>query len=320
MQKLDLRQNLETLIRILKSREIVAKVTSRQNFPGREMMDLLVDSKSGYDQASMVEANRSIFQEFGANEHYTTNNFSTLFAHATQFSSQQISGNNFLSFLPWNRFMSFHSSLITTFNLVDKLLIHNEELVDEKNSIDFNKAEERGNLTLQIIDDGNVSLHKLRTAIEAIEKLIETVYSMIEKIEDEKVEDKPEITLIDSGSDISFSIKLPKKATNIIAQILKEAWDLIVNNKSYRHKQKLSAIKDSLTQFKKIEEARSKGKIDDHTAEILKSGLTESTVRLIGTNTVNKKQLDSDTTVSNRKLLTEANKTFLLEQRNEDEQ
>lgn len=320
MQKLDLRHNLDVLMRLLKSKEIVDKLNSQQPFSGRDLMNLFIESKSGFDQASTIESNREIFEQFNAPNQYTTEIFSALFAYATQFSAQQTHTSQFLSYGPINNFFAFHNALITTFLLVDKLLIHNEDFLNQSRVIDYDRAEESGTVTLQIIDDNNVSLQKLRTVIESLEKLIDTIYLMIEKIEDEKIDEKPEVSLIDSGSDISFSIKIPKKAANIVAQILKEAWDIMLNNKTFRHKQKVKAIKDSLTQYRKIEEAREKGKIDDHTAEMLKSGLTESTIRIIGTNTVNKKLLNEKTDLSNRKLLMEANKTFLLEEHNEDEQ
>ena len=89
-------------------------------------------------------------------------------------------------------------------------MINDQSLFDEQNNFDIEKAESKGNLILQVIDDENVRLEKLIKILESSYKLIETVFEFLKLVDSEKIEEIPSISLIDSGTDINFIIKIPK--------------------------------------------------------------------------------------------------------------
>jgi hypothetical protein len=124
--------------------------------------------------------------------------------------------------------------------------------------------------------------------------------------------------MLDSGSDINLIVKIPKKAANLVAQILKEFWDIIANNKSYRHGQKLKGVEKSLSVLEKIKQAKDSGVIDAETAKVISNGIITNTESIVLKNTVTKKIMLERRDYSNRQLLLDQNKRFLLKQDNEE--
>src|SRR5690349_8949215 len=227
MNKLDLRNNLRTIIEVLKADEIIGMLTQQQPVDGFKLQQLIIESKSGYDKASIVESNKKIFDEFGAMTYYNTANFSQLMTFCGTIGTQP--KHNFLSNALINTFYSFHNSLRIVFNIVDKLLIENSNLFNEQKYFSFDEAENKGLLTLQIVSEDKITIQKIKIIFEAIDELLKTIYQLFDKIENEKFEELPQLDLIDSGSDINFIIKIPKKAANQLSQILREAFEFIFN-------------------------------------------------------------------------------------------
>lgn len=316
MQKLELRNNLNEIIKHLKSQEIVTFLNNGQIDKGN-LLKLIVDSKGGYDQAISDSEKRKVFEQFDTNKMYDTSYFSTLISFVSI--APNANRTTFLSNNTLNDFYSFHKSLLSTFRIIDNLLMTTREIFDEKNDFDIDKAENNGNLILQIVDTENVSLDKFEEIISALKKLIEIIYYLYEKVEKEKFDTYPQIAMIDSGSDINLILKIPKKAANLIAQILKEFWDIIANNKDYRHSQKLKGIENSLSVLEKIKNAKDKGVIDAETAKVISNDIIVNTETIILKNTVTKRIMLERRDYSNRQLLLDQNKRFLLTEDNKKE-
>lgn len=310
MQKLELRNNLNEIVKRLKSREIVAfleKATVDKN----HLLRLVVDSKGGYDQAMSVPEKEKVFEQFDTSQMYDTTYFSQLISVISTTGNN--SRSNFVSNNLINNFFSFHKSLISTFNLIDNLLISSREIFNEQNDFDIKDAQNKGNLILQIVNDGNVPFDKFQDIISSLESLIKTIYFFYDKVEDEIFDINASISMIDSGSDINLILKLPTKAANLIAQILKDFWDIIANNKSYRYGQKLKGIEQSLTVLEKIEIAKESGAIDAETAKVISNGIIENAEKIILKNTITKEIMLERNDYSNRQLLLDQNQRYLLE-------
>lgn len=319
MQKLDLRNNLHQLIIGLKSKEIVKILDG--NLKGDELLKLIVNSKAAYDKASTNKDMVRVFEQFNLSEIYSINIFSHIISFVSKLGQENRSRTQFLNDSSLTTFYSHHKTLIATFNIVDNLLLEDIDFFDENRSFNIHQAQDKGNLILQIIDEGNVPLDKMQSIIVHLNKLIETVYLLYDKIENENFTDKPSIIMVDSGSDINFSVKVPKKAANLIAQVIKQLWDVIVNNKSFRHNQKLKDIEGSISVMAKINEAKENGIIEPEMAEVLKKGIYENTREVILKNTLTKEIVIETTELSNRQMLLEQTKTYQLEQgKSEDEE
>ena len=315
MQKLELRNNLNEIIKRLMSREIV-DFLGNNKIDKSTLLKLIVDSKGGYDQATTDTEKEKVFEQFEAVKMYETAYFSRLISTVSTASNDNRS--TFISNTTLNDFYSFHKSLISTFNLIDNLLMSSKEIFDENNDFVIEDAQNKGNLILQIVDEGNVPLDKFQDIITALENLIERIYYLFDKVEGEKFDIHPSISMVDSGSDINLILKVPKKAANLIAQVLKEFWDIIANNKSYRHGQKLKGIEKSLTVLEKIKAAKDSGIIDAETAKVISNGIIENTETIILKNTMTKQIMLERKDYSNRQLLLDQNKRFLLENPKEE--
>jgi len=311
MQKLDLRNNLHELINGLLSNEIV-KLLDSPSLDGNNLMQHIINSKTAFDRASTNSQMEKVFEQFQLANIYSTNFITTIMHHITQNMSNKdrtvyLKNNNLVTFY------SHHRTLIATYSIVNNLLLEEVEFFSEKGDFDISVAQNSGNLILQIIDDKKVSLSKLEAIITHIKKLIETTYLLYDKIEQENFTDNPVITMIDSGSDINLSIKIPKKAANLLAQIIKQFWDVIVNNKSFRHNQKLKDVESAITIMGKIDEAQKSSKIEPEMAQLLKKGVFENTKELILNNTLTKEIVLETKELSNRQILLEQTKIYQLE-------
>lgn len=311
MQKLDLRNSLNQLIIGLKSQEIVTFL-NQTKINKNELLRLVVESKAGFDQALTDKDKARVIAEFEADKIYNTNIYSTILAHISN--APNDSRPVFFSNNQLNDLYSFQKTLISTFRLIDKLLLSNRDIFDDSNSFNPEVAERNGNLILQIVDDDNIDLSNFDIVIQSIKRLIETVYLIYDKIDNEQFDLHPKITLIDSGSDISIGIKIPEKAVNTITDILKQFWDLVVNNKFYRQGQKIKALDNSLEILLKIKKAKDEKIIDAESAEIFKKGIIENTEKIVLKNTMTKKILMEKRNSTNRNLMIEKGKLYQLGQ------
>lgn len=318
MQKLDLRNSLHDLIISLKSSEIVQLLDETQ-LSGSTLLKSIVDSKAAFDRASTDSQMEKVFNQFKLADIYSTNFFANIISVISILGASARQRSDFLNNHNLTTFYSHHKTLIATFNIVDNLLLEDIDFFDEQRNFNIAEAQDKGNLILQIIDEGNVSLDKLEDIIIHLNKLIETVYLLYDKVEGEIFSDKPSVIMIDSGSDIIFSVKVPKKAANLIAQVIKQLWDVLVNNKSFRHNQKLKDVENTISVFGKINEAKKNGTIEAEMAEVLKKGLFENTREIILKNTLTKEIVIETKELSNRQMLLDQTKIYQLGQGKEEE-
>lgn len=316
MQKLDLRNNLHQLINGLQSKEIVKLLDS--SLQGDDLLKLIVNSKAAFDKASTNAEMVKVFEQFNLSDIYSIDSYSHIISFVSKSGTENRARTQFLTDSHLTTFYSHHKTLIATFNIVDNLLLEDIDFFDENREFSILHAQDKGHLILQIIDEGNVPLDKMQEIIIHLNKLIKNIYLLYDKIEGEIFPDKPVITMVDSGSDINFSIKIPKKAANLIAQIIKQLWDVIVNNKSFRHNQKLKDIEGAISVMGKINEAKKSGIIEPEMAEVLRKGIYENTKEIILKNTLTKEIVIETTELSNRQMLLEQTKIYQLEEGNSD--
>ena len=312
MQKLELRNYLHQIILVLKSNEIVEYLSKANNINKIELVRLFVQSKGGYDNFYVDVQMKKIFEEFDADSIYNSENFSYLVSFIPTAPNE--GRNTFLSNDFVNKFYSFHRSLLNTFKLIDNILISNRDLFDENNNYDIVKAENEGNLVLQIIDNEDVSLSKINSVFESCVKLIETVYLLSDKVDNERLDQIPKVSLIDSGSDININITLPKKAALQISILLKEFWEFISTNKLYKLKKRNEALDNSLSLLKKIKEAEEAKVIEKEDAELLRKNILCNTEGIVFNNALPQRILLEAKTISNRELLMSKTQVLLLEQ------
>ena len=318
MQKLDLRNNIKKIIIVLKSEEIIKIFSGPPNkgIPRGDLLRLVIESKRGYDNTIINKDFEIIYKQFAAEAIYETDFIAQILSFIP--STPNENRNTYLTQDPVNRFYSFHTSLVSTFNLIDKVMINDNSLFDEQNNFDIEKAKSEGNLILQVIDDENIRLSKFIKIFESCYKLIEAVYEILNKLESEKIDEIPSISLIDSGTDINFIIKIPKKAADKISDLLREFWEFVVNNKGYRLKKKNEAIENSPTILRQLKEATDNKIIDEESSARLKFGILQNTENIVFNNTLPKQLLIEQKIVSNRDILLARTQVLLLEKSSED--
>ncbi len=310
MQKLDLRNNLMEVIDNLRSKQITDPLEGGTAVQSHTLLKLFIESKAGFDKAALDSQKDAIFKQFKAHEFYETGYFSQLIAFISP--SRNAGTNEYLQNLLVSRFYSFHKSLQYTFGLIDNLLFSSREFFDKDSRFDSSSLPSRGILMLQIIDDGEPTIHKVAAVVQSIEALLRTIYLFLEKVHGEKCDDPPKVVLADSGTDINITVKLPEKAAEIVASLLKEFWDLIVNGKYTRHKKNMVLVEDSIDILKKVKEAELAKVIDPESAEIWRRGIIEHTENILLNNTLTKAIIVQQTEISNRQLLLQQNRIYQI--------
>jgi len=313
MQRLDFRNQIHYLTVQLKSKQII-ELFDHEKVRGDKLMSIVIESKASYDRNSPNKRWEYMFKNFQLHELYTTEFFSGIINVLSSFGASTRPRTDFLNHQNLSTFYIRHKSLISSYNLVNEVLIDDLNFFDDQNNFDFDRAQNEGNLILEAICETNISLNNLLAIISHLDKLLEVVYFLYEKIENEVFDEPPVVSLIDSGSDINFVIKIPEKAANLIAQIIKQLWDLTVNTKSYRFNQKLKDVEQTVSVMGKINEANANGTIDSETAAVLKKGIFDNVKKLISSNTVPKQILLESKEFTSRQILLEQNKIYQIEQ------
>lgn len=237
MQKIDFVKNLETIVKKLKSHEILTQFEAGftqpvQVFNYAIINPLLFLSKSNYDQIKNETQYAEILITLNAQSIYTENNLSLL---TTILRNSQAS--NILLQPNAVALYNFHNTIIQTSNLSKKILQSKSITESLINEVD------NGVIIFQILIEGEglITIQYIKI-FTAINELIET----ISKIVNEQ-EQKSEIILLDSGSDSNIGVKSGIETAKSLFLIFKEVWDFITNFQFYKQKQKNQALLDSLT-------------------------------------------------------------------------
>ncbi|MHB1051334.1 MAG: hypothetical protein ACYC09_14745 [Bacteroidota bacterium] len=316
MQKLDLRNDIKEVLNSLRSKQITDSMDEGNQIDSRSLLQLFIESKAGFDKAVLNPQKDAIFKQLKAHNYYETGYFSQLIAFVSP--ARKVNANEYLQNLVFSRFISFHKSIQFTFDLIDSLLFTNRDIFGKDDTFDSGELPSKGILMLQIIDDGDPTINKVVTVIQSIQDLLKTIYLFLEKVHGENFEELPKVILVDSGSDINITFKLPEKAAEIVAGLLKEFWDLIVNGKYTRHKKNIDMVESSIDVLKKIKDAETSKVIDRESAEIWRRGIIENTETVLLNNTLTKAIIVQQTEISNRELLLKQSRQYQLTEGKKD--
>ena len=155
MQKLDLRNNLHSLIVGLKSKEIV-QLLDGQQLQGSQLMTHIVNSKAAFDRLSTDDQMTKVFDQFQLQTIYSTQFFSHIIRVVSNLGAPVRSRTDFLNDSHITTFYSHHKTLLATFNIVENLLLDGIDFFDDQRNFNIAQAQENGNLILQIIDENNI--------------------------------------------------------------------------------------------------------------------------------------------------------------------
>jgi len=302
MQKLDFIKNLEVIAEKLQSANIVKVFQTGFNNPTQahnygEINPLLFLSKSNHDQIKNDEKYSAILNSLNAQQIYTEGNLALL-THVFR----PVQANVIIATPNAINFFNFHKALLTALKLAK------EVLVSASLDSSFEESLNKGIIIFQIIIAGDgLETEKYIKIFTALQELIETI-SKIFKEEDQK----PEIVLLDSGSDTNTAIKAGVETAKSLFLIFKEIWDYITGFKIYQQNQKNKVLLDSLSIRaeikKKIEE---KVLTEDEGKEYMHMIKTRAD-ELIGLKVMPKQIVIETNQFENRKLLENFEGTKLL--------
>ena len=140
MQKLELRNNLNSIVKRLKSIELIKFLDATQ-VEKNQLLRIIIESKGGYDQAISEKLTKQVFELFETEKVYNTNFFSELVSFISKVPDDRKHRTQFLSNPHVNDFYSYHKSLVVSYNLIDNLLLNSKELYDSENNFNIVSAQ-----------------------------------------------------------------------------------------------------------------------------------------------------------------------------------
>lgn len=315
MQKIVLRQNLKNLIDNTKSNVIISffeNVNDKKTGYSNDLLSIVVESKSGFDQSILDEKQNKILSQFDAHKYYSTDFYSSIIRF--------ISLNNMThtkNYLQKSRaiteFYTYHNTLLTSFKLIDTLLFQDSDFKKSIDKNNFEEVENDGYLSFEIMTEKNVDFNRFSIITHNINELIILICAVIQKIDKVDVSITPELILADSGSNTALSIKLPKEVSKSISKIIDDTWKFITNREGYKLEKLNKNLTESLDIIKKIDNAKKKNLIEPEQAEIWKKGISNSAENIVMNNTLTKSKSEEITLISNQKMLADATKKYLPE-------
>jgi|GEM_PF-5747317 len=315
MQKIELRKNLKEIIENTKSEKIIEFFTNEDKKSsgfGHNLLTLLIESKSGFDQSVLDDKQSKILEQFNANKYYATNFYSNILKFASNSNYDRTN-----TYLQQSKniasFYSYHNTLVTSFRLIDNLLFQDSDLKESLNKSSFKAAEDDGFLSFEIMSDNSIDYQNYSIVVENINELIKVVieyFTLIKKIE---IEETPKLILADSGSNTVLSIKLPKEISKSIAKIIDDAWQFLTNRKGYKLEKVKKNLGESLEIIQEINNAAKKKLIEPEQAELWRRSITNSTEAIVMNNTLTKSKSEEIYITSNQKLLREETKKYLTD-------
>lgn len=247
MQKLDFVKNLEIIIEKLHSDKVVQIFNQGFEKPTHSyqyeiVRPLLFTVKSNYDNFKFNPNYNQILENLQASQIYSEENLSYISTALGTYSAAAVYGNRRLL-----DFYNFNRTLITTFVLADNLLL-SESL--EKS---FDETLDEGIIVFQVLISGEgLEPEKYIKILSAIQELVE----VLNKIYNEN--QKPEIILLDSGSDTNIGLKTGIETAKSLFLIFKEIWTFAFSHKHYVQNEKNKSLIESLSVraeiLKKLEE------------------------------------------------------------------
>lgn len=316
MQKLDLRNSLKEIIEKTKSEtvlEFFKNVSIKKGSAySSELLNILIESKAGFDQSVLDERQNKILKQFDAKKFYETNFFSVIMRF--------VSTNNYERtnlFIQQSKqltdFYTFHNTLTTTYDLVENLLFQDKDLKDSVSIESYETAENEGFISFEIMSENSLDFQNFSIVIESLNSLIKSVIELISQIDKVKFDETPKLILADSGSNTVISLKLPKEISKAISKIIDDAWQFFTNRSGYELKKANKNLEESLEIIGKLKQAEKKKLISPEQAEIWKREITKSTEAILMNKTLTKSKSEEMYLISNQKMLSEATKKYLTE-------
>lgn len=316
MQKLDLRNSLKEIIEKTKSEtvlEFFKNVSIKKGSAySSELLNILIESKAGFDQSVLDERQNKILEQFDAKKFYETNFFSVIMRF--------VSTNNYERtnlFIQQSKqltdFYTFHNTLTTTYDLVENLLFQDKDLKDSVSIESYETAENEGFISFEIMSENSLDFQNFSIVIESLNSLIKSVIELISQIDKVKFDETPKLILADSGSNTVISLKLPKEISKAISKIIDDAWQFFTNRSGYELKKANKNLEESLEIIGKLKQAEKKKLISPEQAEIWKREITKSTEAILMNKTLTKSKSEEMYLISNQKMLSEATKKYLTE-------
>jgi hypothetical protein len=304
MQKLDFIENIRALKDILKSEPIVKFITSMpagQAVNTGGLTPLIIESKSNFDKIAIDDPKFEILKALGGQELYSEASISALINGSVNVTLRKLDKVNLFLIPVIVNFYHFHLSIITSFELADKVLF--------KNKLSEITAEDT--VVFRILIDGSLELVKYNKILTLLNDIIEIINKL-----NGNTDVKTKISLFDSGSDTNLGIKTTVETAKSLFQIFKEVWDWVVNRKFYKNKLRNSVLMENLQVMTAIKEACEKSIIDENTAKIYKETIIRRTEDLLELNVLPKELIEVRAESDSKKLLSEFTEIKMLESEN----
>ncbi len=317
MQKIELKKTFTEISKELNSTEVKQLLSGQENITGQNIMNAVIDSKSGYDRL-VKEGYESTLNLLNAQEIYDGHGYQNMLRHIT---AQNV--NNPHYYRGHNTISNLYA-LVCLLQLFEKsfdeLAGISPELFDNGN-LNFDSLDEKGIVFLEIINDQLPSLKAFNKVVASVNELVDSLVEFFNLEEDNSVDTNVNIILIDSGSPINFVLKVGgPKVSKAISQIIEEAWLWLTNREGFELKKFKKNLREKTLIAQQIDEAFKNGLIEEITAEKLKRSIGNSVEQLLLNNTLTKKIAIEIETKTNREELVNMNKTLLLASGEKDNQ
>lgn len=302
MQRIDFVKAFTDLTVLLRSTAILRVLepgfTGNQKGPDyAEIVNVFFESKEGYYNAVKDPVKLKILEAFGAIPLYENKSLAYITAIFPSRQPKDLFVDDAI-----RNFWFLHYSLYKLGNLLQEELVKRDFLNEPLFQVT------QGLIAFRIINSSaGIDPGILANIFNAIKELFKAV-GEINGINDEKVE----IVLLDSGSDINTIVKTSAETARSVFLIFKEMWDFFTNKKHYKHKQDMQSIMESLSVREEIKKKEDAGVLSSEEAKRLIHMVRSRTDELLNLHTIPKFLVDSEDQESQTKLLETIRETRLL--------
>lgn len=301
MQKLDFINSIETIVKELKSEDIILvfneglKSVNTQFQYGR-INSLLFSSKSNYDKIKDDARYSTILDTLSSEDIYSEFNLAAL-------TSYLITNTAALVMMREKVFKlyNYHYTLMQLL-YVSQNVLQNSNIADS-----FIDDANNGIIVFQvIIDNDGLPTERYIKIFSVINELTETVSKILDE------EQKSEIILLDSGSDTNIGLKTGIETAKSLFLIFKEVWDFVTNYKQYRQKQRNDTLLECLSVIEEIKKKVQSNVISEDEGKEYIHIIKTRTDELIGMKVLPKKLAREINFVDSKRILSELEGVKLL--------
>jgi hypothetical protein len=303
MQKLDYTESINQIKEKLKSQSIVDfidKLSLTQPVKTNELTPLIIESKSNFDKIDHESNEFEILKALAGRVLYEQTYIGNLINQTLQASISNQLKVHLFTHSTLSQFYNFHYSILQCAALANLVLFEDEKLT----SLNSDEI-----IVFRIlVGEGNLELRSYGKILKLLEDLID----ILQNVYVEESADKPSVVLLDSGSDSNIGVKSSVQIGTALFQIFKEIWDWVLNRKYYKNKLRTDAFLENLNVFNAIKESERSGSIDAATAKTYRETILRKTEDLLELKVLPKKLIESQTYISNQKVLSEYSEIKML--------